>query len=244
MPFMKTACQKHTATRASGLWLLFKRFMNPRGQVYLLRLTMTDFVRIYPNVSLPQDAQIEDFVILGKPPRGATAGEYELVIGTGCVIRSHTVIYAGNTIGASFQTGHMVNIREDNIIGNNVSIGTHSVVEHHVTIEDDVRLHTQVFVPEYSILERGCWLGPGVIVTNARYPRSHNVKERLKGAYIGAGAKIGAGAVLLPGVRIGANALVGAGAVVTKDVSANAVVVGNPARQINTIANIEFYEVD
>ncbi len=205
---------------------------------------MTDFVRIYPNVNLPDDAQIDDFVILGKPPRGAESGELELRIGSGCVIRSHTVIYAGNTIGDGFQTGHTVNIRENNTIGKNVSIGTHTVVEHHVTIEDDVRLHTQVFVPEYSILERGCWLGPGVIVTNARYPRSQNVKDRLKGAHVGAGAKIGAGVILLPGVHIGANALIGAGAVVTKDVPANAVVVGNPARQINTIDNIEFYEAD
>lgn len=202
---------------------------------------MTDFVRIYPNVKLPDNAQLDDFVILGKPPRHTKAGELELRIGTGCVIRSHTVIYAGNVIGDNFQTGHTVNIRENNTIGNNVSIGTHTVVEHHVTIEDDVRLHTQVFVPEYSILEKGCWLGPGVIVTNARYPVSQGVKDRLKGAHIGAGAKIGAGAILLPGIHIGSNALIGAGAVVTKDVPANAVVVGNPARQINTVDNIEFY---
>jgi acetyltransferase-like isoleucine patch superfamily enzyme len=205
---------------------------------------MTDFVRIYPNVKLPDNALIDDFVILGKPPRGSESGELELVIGAGCTIRSHTVIYAGNTIGDGFQTGHTVNIRESNTIGNNVSIGTHSVVEHHVTIEDDVRLHTHVFVPEYSVLERGCWLGPAVIITNARYPRSQNVQDRLKGAYIGAGAKVGAGVVLLPGVHIGVNALIGAGAVVTKDVPANAVVVGNPARQINTVDNIEFYDMD
>lgn len=202
---------------------------------------MANFVKIYPNVTLPDDAQLDDFVIIGKPPRNTKDGELELIIDTGCVIRSHTVIYAGNTIGQNFQTGHAVNIRENNTIGHNVSVGTHSVVEHHVTIEDDVRLHTNVFVPEYSILEKGCWLGPGVIVTNARYPRSHNVKDRLNGAHIGANAKIGAGVVLLPGIHIGANALIGAGAVVTKDVPANTIMVGNPARQINTVDNIEFY---
>ncbi|NPV66666.1 MAG: N-acetyltransferase [Anaerolineae bacterium] len=203
---------------------------------------MADFVRIYPNVTLPEDAQIDDFVILGRAPRGRQPGELPLVIGPGCVIRSHTVIYAGCTIGAGFQTGHHVMIREENTIGDRVSIGTHSVIEHHVTIGAGVRIHTRVFVPEYTVLEEGCWLGPGVVITNARYPLSRGVKERLQGAHIEAGAIIGANATLLPGVRIGAQALVGAGAVVTRDVPPGAVVVGNPARVINQIDQIDAYD--
>ena len=76
-------------------------------------------------------------------------------IGEGSVIRSHTVIYAGNVIGRNFQTGNKVNIRESNRIGNNVSVGTLSVIEHHVEIGDGVRIHTQAFIPEYSVLEDG-----------------------------------------------------------------------------------------
>ena len=201
-----------------------------------------NFVRIYANVTLPKDAQLDDFIILGKPPRGKKPGELPLSFGAGCVIRSHTVIYAGNTIGANFQTGHSTLVREENIIGDDVSIGTQSVVEHHVTIGNGVRLHTRVFVPEYSVLGDGCWLGPGVMVTNARYPRSEGVKDRLIGAHIEEGAIIGANAVLLPGVRIGARALVGAGSVVTKDVAPGMVVAGNPARVINQIENIKFYK--
>lgn len=201
-----------------------------------------NFVHIYPNVTLPKDAQIDDFVVLGKPPRGKAAGELELSFGVGCVIRSHTIIYAGNKIGAGFQTGHGALVREENIIGDDVSIGTQSVVEHHVTIGNGVRLHTRVFVPEYSVLGDDCWLGPGVMVTNALYPRSEGVKDRLIGAHIEAGAIIGANAVLLPGVRIGARALVGSGSVVTKDVAPGMVVAGNPARVINQIENIKFYK--
>ena len=155
-------------------------------------------------------------------------------------MRSHTVIYAGNRIGTHFQTGHGALIREENEIGDDVSIGTHSIVEHHVKIGNRVRLHSHVFVPEFSVLEDDCWLGPHVVVTNAKYPRSPHVKDELKGAYIEQGAKIGANVTLLPGVRIGKNALVGAGAVVTKDVPPNAVVVGNPARVINTIDNLPY----
>jgi acetyltransferase-like isoleucine patch superfamily enzyme len=200
------------------------------------------FVRLFPNVELPDDAQIDDFVVLGKPPRGAAPGDLPLRFGGAPIIRSHTVIYAGNVIGARFQTGHGALIREANTIGDDVSIGSMSVVEHHVTIGDGARLHTRVFVPEFSVLEAGCWLGPGVMVTNARYPISRGSKDRLEGVRIGAGAIIGACAVLLPGVQIGARALIGAGAVVTKDVPPGAVVVGNPARAIRRIDDIEYYD--
>ncbi|MBN2472458.1 MAG: N-acetyltransferase [Anaerolineae bacterium] len=132
-------------------------------------------------------------------------------------------------------------IRESNTIGDGVSIGTQSVIEHHVTIGDGVRIHTQVFVPEYSVLEEGCWLGPNVVITNARYPQSRGVKDRLAGAFIEAGAMIGANATLLPGVRVGAGALVGAGAVVTRDVPPGMVVAGNPARVINRVDQIDVY---
>lgn len=198
--------------------------------------------QIHLNVHLPDDAQIGAFVIVGEPPRGKAPGELATRIGARAVIRSHTVIYAGNVIGDDFQTGHGVLIREENEIGNHVSIGSHTIVEHHVKIADNVRLHSNVFVPEFSILEEGCWLGPNVVVTNARYPQSKNVKENLRGAHIKRGAKIGANATLLPGVVIGENALVGAGAVVTHDVPDGAVVAGNPAHIIKTIDSIADYK--
>jgi acetyltransferase-like isoleucine patch superfamily enzyme len=196
---------------------------------------------IHPNVQLPADAVIGAFVILGEPPRDKQSGELETRIGARPVIRSHTVIYAGNVIGDDFQTGHGVLVREENQIGDRVSIGSHSIVEHHVIIGNNVRLHSNVFVPEYSVLEQDCWLGPNVVVTNARYPQSRGVKENLRGAHIKRGAKIGANATLLPGVVIGENALVGAGAVVTHNVPDGAVVAGNPARVINTLDEISDY---
>jgi acetyltransferase-like isoleucine patch superfamily enzyme len=194
------------------------------------------------NVHLGAESTVGDFCVIGEPPRGKKPGELATQIGARAIIRSHTVIYAGNVIGDDFQTGHGALVREENRIGNNVSIGSHSIVEHHVVIGNGVRIHSNVFVPEFSILEDDCWLGPNVVVTNARYPRSKNVKEHLKGATIGRGAKIGANATLLPGIVIGANALVGAGAVVTRDVPAGAVVVGNPARVTKQIEEIEEYK--
>jgi hypothetical protein len=89
-------------------------------------------------------------------------------------------------------------------------------------------------------LNPNVWIGPNVVITNAKYPRSPLVKENLKGALVRRGAKIGANATLLPGIEIGANALVGAGSTVTKDVPADAVVAGNPARIIKTMSELPY----
>jgi len=198
---------------------------------------------IYPGVKLGRDCIVEDFVVIGAPFRGMKEGEEETIIGDGAIIRSHTVIYAGNRIGKGFQTGNKANIREKNVIGDNVSIGTLSVIEHHVKIGNGVRIHSQAFIPEYCIIEDGSWIGPNVVLTNAKYPRSKNVKESLRGVHIKRNAKIGANATLLPGIIIGENVLVGAGSVVTRDVCKNAVVAGNPAKIIKSIKDIKAYKL-
>ncbi len=185
-------------------------------------------------------AVVEDFCILGVPPRGKQDGDLETLIGEGAHLRSHTVVYAGNRIGKNFQTGNKVNIRELNEIGDNVSIGTLSVIEHHVRIGHNVRIHSQVFVPEYSILEEDAWLGPNVVLTNAKYPMSPGAKQSLKGPRIMKGAKIGANTTILPGVVVGRNALVGAGSVVVSDVPDNGVVAGNPARWLKDITKLPY----
>lgn len=191
--------------------------------------------RIYPNVRLGASVEIGDFAIVGVPPRGRAEGELPTVIGDGAVIRSHSVIYAGNVIGSHFQTGHHVMIREENEIGDDVSVGTSSVVEHHVRIASGARIHTQAFVPEYSVLEEGAWIGPNVVLTNALHPLCPKAKECLKGPTIKRGAKIGANSTILPYVVVGEDSLVGAGSVVVKDVPPRTVVAGNPARVVKGI---------
>jgi len=182
--------------------------------------------------------------MVGVPPRGKKPGEMDTRIGPHSIIRSHTVIYAGNLIGANFQTGHGVMVRELNTIGDNVSIGTHSIVEHHVRIGHRVRIHSNAFIPEYSILEDDTWIGPNVVLTNAMYPNSAHAKSNLKGPLLKVGAKIGANATILPGVTVGCNALVGAAAVVVKDVPDGKVVVGNPARIIKDLSELDAYAMD
>jgi len=194
---------------------------------------------IFPGVELGDEVEVGPFCVVGQPYRSMAAGTVT-VIGAGSVIRSHTVVYAGNRIGRGFQTGHGAFLRELNRIGDHVSVGSKSIIEHHVTIEDGVRIHSQAFVPEFTHLKKGCWLGPNVVITNARYPLSPTVKEDLQAAVVEEGAIVGANSTLLPGVTIGAGAVVGAGSVVTRDVPPGAVVAGNPARQINWKKNLPY----
>ena len=105
-------------------------------------------------------------------------------------------------------------------------------------IADGVRIHSQAFIPEESVLKKGCWIGPRVCVTNAPFPNTPTTKDNLSGVVIGENAKVGANSTLLPGVKIGKNAFVGAGSVVTKDVPAGKVVVGNPASVVKDVKDI------
>jgi dTDP-4-dehydrorhamnose 3,5-epimerase-like enzyme len=73
------------------------------------------------------------------------------------------------------------------------------------------------------------FIGPNASFTNDRFPRSKNQPGKFLQTLIEAGASIGAGATILPGITIGTNAMVAAGAVVTRSVPSNAIVIGNPA---------------
>ena len=201
---------------------------------------MVNNSRIYENVQIGENSLIGDFVVIGVPPKGKKDGELKTIIGRNAVIRSHSVIYAGNKIGDDFQTGHGVLVREENTIGDRVSIGTGSVIEHHIKIGDGVRIHSNAFIPEFSELQSDCWVGPNVVLTNAMYPLSKNVKQELRGPVVMSLAKIGANSTLLPGVVIGVDALVGAGSVVTKEVPSGKVVAGNPAKIIKDIKDLPY----
>jgi acetyltransferase-like isoleucine patch superfamily enzyme len=196
--------------------------------------------KILKNVKVGKNVTIEDFVIIGAVPRGYIEGELETIIGDNAVIRSHTVIYAGNVIGNNFQTGNHVSVREKNTVGNNVSIGTKSVVEFESKIGNNVRIHSQVFIPEYSVLEDDCWIGPNVVLTNAKYPKSLKSKEFLKGVIIEKDAIVGGNATILSNVKIGTKALIGAGSVVTKNIPSGKIVAGNPAKIIGDVSDLKY----
>ena len=186
---------------------------------------------VSPNVELGPGCVVGEYVILGKAPRGKQDGELPLVIGPGAVIRPFTTIYAGSRIGARLQTGQGASIREDNVLGDDVSVGTHASLEFGNRIGSRVHVHTGCFL-ELTTIEDDVFLGPHVVFTDDPHPMCPAYLDCVRGGVVRKGARIGANSTILPGVEIGADALVGAGSVVRKKVAPRSVVAGDPAVEI------------
>ncbi len=123
-------------------------------------------------------------------------------------------------------------------IGRNCNIGRNCFIDLDVIVGDNVKVQNNASLYEGVEVADGAFIGPHVIFTNDRLPRAVNPDGSLKSTddwslehtYVGPGASLGAGVVVVTGINIGAWAMVGSGAVVTKDVPDHALVIGNPAR--------------
>ena len=173
-----------------------------------------------------ENATVQEGCILGLAYR---EGAGPVVLGPGAVIRSGTTIYADVTAGRDLQTGHNVLIREHSKLGDHVLVGTNAVIEGHVEIGSFVKLESNCFIPTHAVIGSFVFFGPGVILTNDRYPLRRTGEYVPEGPVIEDGVTLGGGSVLCPGVRVGAESFVAAGAVVTRDVPAQSLAIGVPA---------------
>jgi acetyltransferase-like isoleucine patch superfamily enzyme len=132
----------------------------------------------------------------------------------------------GCEVGDDSKIGAFVEIQKNSKIGKNCKISSHTFICEGVTIED------------------GAFVGHGVTFINDSYPRATTPNGQLQTeqdwkverTLVKSRASIGSGSTILSNVVIGENAIVGAGSVVTKDVPANAIVAGNPAKVLRYIA--------
>jgi acetyltransferase-like isoleucine patch superfamily enzyme len=123
-----------------------------------------------------------------------------------------------NFIGSSTSIWQFCVVLSGAKIGSNVNICSHCFIENDVFIGNNVTIKNGNHLYDGLVIENNVFIGPGVIFTNDKYPRSkQKLKSPLK-TYIQSGATIGAGAIILPGITIGKNAMIAAGAVVTKNV--------------------------
>lgn len=139
-------------------------------------------------------------------------------------------------IGAATRIWQFVVVLPGAKIGQNCNICSHCMIENDVVIGDRVTVKSGVQLWDGLRISDDVFIGPNVTFSNDKYPTSRNANFILMQTWIEAGASIGGGATVLPGVRIGVGATVGAGAVVTKDVPPGATVVGNPGRIIKNVS--------
>lgn len=125
-------------------------------------------------------------------------------------------------------------------IGDGSKVGSFVEIQKGVTIGKNCKISSHTFICEGVHIEDNVFIGHGVMFTNDKFPRATNLDGSLQTeedwsiieTYIKKGVSIGSGATILCGITIGENALIGAGAVVTKDVLANSIVIGNPAKDV------------
>jgi acetyltransferase-like isoleucine patch superfamily enzyme len=204
---------------------------------------------VYPGTVLGDGVRVLEHAIVGKQPTlspRSTARREELPpakIGDGTVVSTGAVVFAGAEVGARVILGDQSCVRERVVVGDDVVIGRGSLVENDTTIGAMTKIQAEAYITAYSTLEEHVFVAPCVVTTNDNFMgRTERRRELVKGPTIRRGARIGGGAILLPGVEIGAEAFVGAGAVVTKDVEARMLVVGNPARVMRAVAEEELLE--
>lgn len=159
------------------------------------------------------------------------------------MIHEHAHVETGSQIGPETRVWSHTHIRVGAQIGDKGVIGENVFIDSDVRIGNNVKIQNgaQIFSP--AVIESGVFVGPGVILTNDKYPRAVNSDLSVKlasdwtasGVYLEEGASLGAGVICIAPVKVGKWALVGAGSVVVKDVPAQGLVVGNPATQIGWV---------
>jgi acetyltransferase-like isoleucine patch superfamily enzyme len=206
-------------------------------------------VVIYPGTVIGEGCRIGDNVVLGKQPAlspRSTAAREELPpleLGAGTVVSTGAVVFAGSKTGEGVILGDQSCIRERCTLGDSVVVGRGTLVENDTAIGARTKIQANAYVTAYSTLEEDVFVAPCVVTTNDNFMGRTEKRHALRrGPTLRRGARIGGGAVLLPGVEIGEEAFVGAGAVVIGDVPARAVVVGNPARQIRDVPDDELLD--
>ena len=138
-------------------------------------------------------------------------------------------------IGAGTRVWQFVVILPGARIGSECNICSHCLIENDVVIGDRVTVKSGVQLWDGLRVGDDVFIGPNASFTNDRFPRSKQRPEKYLETVVKQGASIGAGAVILPGIRIGSNAMVAAGAVVTRSVPPNSIVVGNPAKIVGYV---------
>jgi acetyltransferase-like isoleucine patch superfamily enzyme len=158
------------------------------------------------------------------------------------VVCTGAVVFAGAHLATGAIVGDQAYVRERAVIGAGSRIGRGSAIDNDVRIGARVSIQTNVYLTAYSLVEDDVFVGPCAATSNDDTMARHPPGMGLEGATLRRACRIGAAAVLVPGVEVGEEAFVAAGAVVTGDVAPRTVVMGVPARPVRPVPDEELLE--
>lgn len=131
-------------------------------------------------------------------------------------------------------------------VGDDTKIGAFVEIQKNATVGKRCKISSHTFVCEGVTIDDHVFVGHGVTFINDTYPRATTgtgdlqteADWKVEPTLVRRGASIGSGSTILANVVIGENAIIGAGSVVTRDVPANVIVVGNPARVLRAVSTV------
>jgi len=195
-------------------------------------------VVIHPDTVVGDNVRVDDHAVLGKLPmkaaNSATTREQQLpplAVGELSIVGTGVVLYRGASIDAKVLMADLCTVRENVTIGRGTIVGRGVTVENFCTVGRYCKLESECYITAYSTLEDRVFVAPGVVTSNDNFVgRTAERFKHFKGVTVRRGGRIGAGAILLPGITVGEDGLVAAGSLVTRDVPPRTIVRGAPAR--------------
>lgn len=217
------------------------------GGIIGARSRIGDHTTIYPRAELGEDGFFGSNSSLGRLPKAAATSTVKnqadlppLRMGNGCTVGCSAVLYAGTSYADKAFVGDGAVVRERCSIGQNVVIGSGAAVENDTKIGAFTKIQTGSYITAYMEIEERVFIAPMVTTTNDNYMgRTEKRFKLIKGATIQRGARVGGGAILLPGVKVAPETFIAAGALVTKDTAEKCVMKGFPAKEVRKVPEEE-----
>ena len=198
------------------------------------------------------NVRIDDHATLGKLPmkaaNSATTRDVPLEptwIGDDTLVGTSAIVYRGARIGKHVLIADQASVREQTEIDDYTIIGRGVTIENRVTVGHHTKIEAGAYIASLSTIGSHCFVAPEVTVTNDNFMgRTEERKKHFKGITIADGGRVGANVTTLPGRYIARDGVVAAGSVVTRDVPAEFIVCGIPARLFRSVPPEQLLEAD